>query len=228
METSNNEIESLDDLIELSINFLINKRYEHLSPDEIRIIIRMLCQLDYFKKLEDQLGLNGIRKISKCITIKHFPINAEVIKYGDEGKTFYIILKGEVSILIPNFHKKGETEFIKIGNITRGNSFGDLSLIRKKPRSATITCLTDCVLAEINYEDYSNLLNQIDSEKLNNFISFMRSFEMFKNFPRSYVERFYFISEIKKIKKGEVVYREGDAIDGIYFITQGEFSVSYK
>lgn len=39
-----------------------------------------------------------------------------------------------------------------------GRVFGDLGILTKKPRAATIVCLCDCYFGVLNVEDYSKIL----------------------------------------------------------------------
>lgn len=68
---------------------------------------------------------------------------------------FYIILRGTVKLenKIKRIEKKKknrkeidiEVEEIRIiGELSTGESFGQLALLEKKPRQTTITCISDC------------------------------------------------------------------------------------
>jgi CRP-like cAMP-binding protein len=214
-------------LVDNSIQILNSKEFKNLSAYELTIIVAMLNRLEYFHDMKESLGYKGLQALAKCIKIKKIFAQNNVIEYGDEGRTFYVVLKGLVNVFVPDFKKKTkELEFHKILTLGRGSSFGVLSIINKKPRSATVTCEDDTILAEIQYEDYVTILKEIENPKINNFIAYMKSFDLFKNLPRSYIERFYFISEKISFIKGDVIFKEGNQVDGIYFIKSGIISVN--
>ncbi len=64
---------------------------------------------------------------------------------GEEGKTMYIILNGEVRIF------KKELEITVMGS---GAIFGEMALIEKQPRSASVQALDQVDLIEINEEQF--------------------------------------------------------------------------
>jgi CRP-like cAMP-binding protein len=48
--------------------------------------------------------------------------------------------------------------FIETGVLTSGKAFGELALIKNKPRAATIICLEDCHFAVMSKSDYEKVL----------------------------------------------------------------------
>ena len=53
---------------------------------------------------------------------------------GDEGDYFYVIDSGKFDIFVA----KGGAEPIKVGTVSRGQSFGELALMYNAPRAATV------------------------------------------------------------------------------------------
>jgi CRP-like cAMP-binding protein len=72
-----------------------------------------------------------------------------IIKYGDLGKEYYVLLEGKVNVIvyekgvdpsIPNL--KDKIVFSKI--LEKGVGFGELALLYNDKRSATIEAAEDC------------------------------------------------------------------------------------
>jgi CRP-like cAMP-binding protein len=53
-------------------------------------------------------------------------------------------------------------EFLKVGMIFAGHSFGELALINNKPRAATIHCEEGCHFAVMSKKDYKECLIKIE------------------------------------------------------------------
>ena len=77
-------------------------------------------------------------------TLKSYVKGEIISKEGDKAKSLFIIVEGKVGIY-KNENKIAE--FDKEGTIV-----GEMSLILKKPRSATIKAMTDARLLEISGE----------------------------------------------------------------------------
>ena len=91
----------------------------------------------------NSLNSSEIEKLINVIKLENFEENSQIIKEGDIGDTFYIIVKGSVKIT-KNIDGK-ETE-LKIMGIN--DHFGEKALIEDDRRSANViavglvTCLT--------------------------------------------------------------------------------------
>ena len=62
-----------------------------------------------------------------------------IIKQGDQGDQFYIIIEGEAHAQID-----GKQEAVM--KYTSGSYFGELALLRGDPRAATVIAQADCKL----------------------------------------------------------------------------------
>ena len=85
-----------------------------------------------------------------------------IFHYGDEGATFYVILEGQVGIEMP-FNLEDE-EFVpdtlvEVSALGQGHAFGELSLLKEQPRSASIHCKTMVHLATLTKKDYWDILS---------------------------------------------------------------------
>lgn len=59
-----------------------------------------------------------------------------IVSEGEGGAGFFVIDSGEASVT-----RRGA----EIGTLSAGDTFGEISLIDRKPRSATITATSECV-----------------------------------------------------------------------------------
>ena len=65
-----------------------------------------------------------------------------IVKQGEPGDSFFVIYKGRVEVL----SKKSIFKTVKMGELSDGEFFGEMSLLRDQPRNATINAIesTDC------------------------------------------------------------------------------------
>jgi CRP-like cAMP-binding protein len=86
-----------------------------------------------------------------------YKANDVVIKQGDEGDYFYIIVKGKCGVTRETpLNKEG----IKLAELSMGDTFGEEALIADAKRNATIAMLTDGTLMRLGKEDFKTLLNE--------------------------------------------------------------------
>jgi CRP-like cAMP-binding protein len=80
-----------------------------------------------------------------------------VIKQGDEGDYFYIIVSGKCVVTRETpLNREG----IKLAELGVGDTFGEEALIAEAKRNATVAMLTDGVLMRLNKQDFRELMNE--------------------------------------------------------------------
>lgn len=80
-----------------------------------------------------------------------------VIKQGEEGDFFYVIMDGRCLVTRETpLNKDG----IKLAELKVGESFGEEALISEAKRNATVTMMTDGALMRLGKEDFNTLLNE--------------------------------------------------------------------
>jgi CRP-like cAMP-binding protein len=80
-----------------------------------------------------------------------------IIKQGDEGDFFYIIVNGKC---IVTRETPLSRDGIKLAELGVGDSFGEEALIAEAKRNATVTMMTDGVLMRLNKQDFRELMNE--------------------------------------------------------------------
>ena len=101
-----------------------------------------------------------------------FKAGEVVIKQGDEGDFFYIIVSGKCVVTRETpLNREG----IKLAELGVGDTFGEESLIAEAKRNATVTMLCDGVLMRLNKQDFRELMNEpllqwLDYEKAREII----------------------------------------------------------
>ena len=80
-----------------------------------------------------------------------------IIKQGDEGDYFYVIVKGKCVVTRETpLNRAG----IKLAELGMGDTFGEEALIAGAKRNANITMLTDGALMRLAKDDFRKLLNE--------------------------------------------------------------------
>ncbi len=188
-------------------------------------IIGLLKHIDFFKnfpleKIQDFLILSVEEKFNKgeCI-----------IRKGDDGNKFYIILEGNAALI----DKNGNPILI----FGMYEYFGEMSLITKNKRNANIIAKTDTTVLTMTQDKFFSFISGTHFEDTLKHLAKYRNLEVYKllletkffqvltNFQKTWIE-----SMIKPlIIDGEgMIVSENNHIDGIYFIFDGEIHVTQK
>jgi rhodanese-related sulfurtransferase len=80
-----------------------------------------------------------------------------VIKQGDEGDYFYVVVKGRCAVTRETpLNRDG----IKLAELGIGDTFGEEALISDAKRNASVTMLTEGALMRLAKQDFRTLLNE--------------------------------------------------------------------
>mmetsp|Transcript_29513 Transcript_29513/g.26911 ORF Transcript_29513/g.26911 Transcript_29513/m.26911 type:complete len:136 (-) Transcript_29513:1941-2348(-) len=107
-----------------------------------------------------------------------------------------------------------------------GSGFGELALMDSRPRAATIYCKEDCQFAVLDKEPFLKILKEKEIRKLFKEIDFLASLPVFKKWSYFAVKNLYYHAPIRTVKRGIVMYSEGDESEGMFIIKRGEFKVT--
>ena len=80
-----------------------------------------------------------------------------LIKQGDDGDYFYIIVSGKCLVTRETPLSR---EGIKLAELGVGDSFGEEALIAEAKRNATVTMLSDGVVMRLSKDDFRSLMNE--------------------------------------------------------------------
>lgn len=146
------------------------------------------------------------------------------------GRRKSTLMKGFVNTLGNNMIKDllDEPIFDQVGRMGQGKSFGELALLKTKPRAARIVCETNCEFACMCKADYKNVLAKIEERLANDMIDFLQSIPLFSTWSRNLLMKLLYKIEKRSLIKNQVMIKEGDPVNEIFIIKSGEFEVSSK
>lgn len=116
---------------------------------ELQKTIKFLSHVELFKSLK----LEVYRLIATRCEPVDFKEGEIVITEGDIGDAFFLIMHGIVSVSVNN--RDGATR--RLAKLSSGDYFGEASLLRDEPRTATITALTSLETLKMSRESFDQL-----------------------------------------------------------------------
>jgi len=112
-----------------------------------------------------------------------------------------------------------------IGNLLKdGDFFGELGLLTKKPRRATVLCLEETFLMYLEKTDYKNVVQSVDYGKITKKIEFFERFFL-RGFTQDSILKLSYFFLKRKYGLNEVIYEENEKANGCYLIKKGEIAV---
>jgi CRP-like cAMP-binding protein len=111
--------------------------------------VELIKKVPLFSKLSKK-SLEEVAHIADELDLPQGKVMAEE---GDRGREFIVLLEGEADVT-----KGGQT----INRMQDGDFFGEIALVTKMPRTATVTATTDVRILVITDRDFGALLKHSD------------------------------------------------------------------
>jgi CRP-like cAMP-binding protein len=113
-----------------------------LSGDSSEERVALLCRVALFSRLPE----DGLRALATHLTVHDFAEGAVLIRQGDEGDSLFVLVEGLLEVRAVD--RERGTELV-LGRIAPGQFFGEMSLLAREPRAATVVALTGALAYEI-------------------------------------------------------------------------------
>ena len=119
---------------------------------------RMVDPVEFLSRSEVFQGLKEVelKKVADALEEIDLPRERKIFSEGDPGDSFYIIGKGSVRVIKRG--ESGEDEVLAI--LKPGMSFGEMALIEKETRSATVVTNEECRLFMMKKGSFENMLKE--------------------------------------------------------------------
>jgi CRP-like cAMP-binding protein len=109
--------------------------------------VELLKKVPLFSKLNKQ----GLQQVAHIADELDLPAGKEMATEGDRGREFFVLLNGEAEVT-----KQGS----RINTMKKGDFFGEIALVTKMPRTATVTATSDVDVLVITERDFDSLLKK--------------------------------------------------------------------
>lgn len=152
-----------------------------------------------------------------------------VIRQGDEGDRFYIIKSGSVEISIGD-GRQGKTV---LALLSKGDYFGEIALVKKVPRTASATALTECSLLVLGKGDFEMMMAQriniaVKIDRLIENRGFLARLPLFSEFAPAQIAMAASRLVPERHQSGQDIVTQGEVGDSFYIIREGALEVTVE
>jgi len=134
-----------DNITNIVVNLIDTDGKSKALEKEISLKIETIRKMPIFKFLT----YKELVRIMNITEVKVFPPDQLVITENEEGEDLFIVLKGRVRV------HRDNTDIV---TLKAGDHFGEMALIDKAPRSASVTTITHGQLLQIARADFFDII----------------------------------------------------------------------
>tara|TARA_R110002096_G_scaffold44526_5_gene120088 strand:- start:18236 stop:19621 length:1386 start_codon:yes stop_codon:yes gene_type:complete len=179
--------------------------------------------------LFEDLPPASLRRLISEVDFVELAAGETLFRAGDEGTTLYVVVEGRISVLAET---DGEGDTV-LGELREGDFFGELGVVTKQPRSATVRALVDCELLAIRRQLLVEMIQE-ETSVLTVLLRFLRerlvrnlmvTSPLFAPFLKAQrqelVRRFGFL----EVEKGTSLLRQGEHSPALFVVLAGQLGV---
>jgi CRP/FNR family transcriptional regulator, cyclic AMP receptor protein len=124
--------------------------------EEASVRLKKQDGIDLLRKvwLFERCSRRELEALQKIATAVDVPAGKVLTSQGEMGREFFVLVEGKAEAV---------RDGTSIGMLGPGSFFGEMSLLERKPRSATVTTLEPTSLLVITTGDFNSLVQSVPS-----------------------------------------------------------------
>lgn len=135
-----------------------------------------------------------------------------IIKQGDEGDYFYICQTGSFKFIVNDK---------EVGEAGAGASFGELALMYKSPRAATVKAAEAATLFRVDQKTFRFIMQKQTQKGQADKVALLQGVDFLKDLQIQELSKLSHAMTPRPFTKGEYLMRKGDAADFFYLLSEG-------
>ncbi|XP_062567473.1 uncharacterized protein LOC134229716 isoform X2 [Saccostrea cucullata] len=212
-----------EERLPLEARRILQKSQELRTDKEIHYLQIVLRKIKAFAEYPNDMQI----KLCQVGWFEGYNPRRAIVRQNHLPQSFYFILCG--TVLVTAFNKKdGHTKLLV--SLHRGMSFGELAVITKKRRQATVSTQTYTELLCISASDFETIfmaggVKSITDPKHNAFLGKVRCL---RDWPIEALSQNPQACMFHYFNRGEILVRDSNRSDWIYIVKSGSLSVVKK
>ncbi|KAK3777046.1 hypothetical protein RRG08_008897 [Elysia crispata] len=205
--------------LSMDVKTTLSTRPDGRTPEMIKQVMLGLQTLQSL----GEYPLDTQQQLCKVAWFQQVPARKYIIRQGHKPEAFYFILSGTAVVKkIEPDPATGEEQTRVVARLSRGQSFGELGLIFKTPRNATVESGTAMELLVVGKEDFLKIfMHNVRPGEDPDHIAFLKQQPVLKYWPFEVLKEDPSACLINYFKRGTLVTESGKASEWIYFIKSG-------
>lgn len=188
-----------------------------------------MAQFLHLHPLLHGVPLHEIEDVTKRMNIISFDPGEQIMREGDIGQDCLFIVEGIAHVYTRNLIGKP----ILLAELGPNNIIGEIALLMNERRSANIRAHTNVLAIQMRRDVFEQLLNvsslfhesMKQSAEIRHVHRLLRKASIWSAIPESELRGLAEITVRRKVRKADVIIREGEGAESLFMITSGRFEV---
>lgn len=149
-----------------------------------------------------------------------------MLREGDPGAHFYIILHGSCAVIAIKTKSSGMQKFSLLSVLRQGDSFGELALISDQPRAASVLCREQCYFAVLERNDYKTILKEVQERQMRGKMKALEQHSILGRLGSHDLKHLSAFCQIRTYHWKQSLFYTGQRLSDIFMVLEGKFIAS--
>ncbi len=205
------------------------KSKQHFKKVEVedfsrQTIIDELAKSHLFEDCKPQTLVN----IVDAVDVVEVPGHTFIINEGEVDDTFYHLLAGKVEVV----KELPSGRYDRIAVLERGDSFGEIALLKNVPRTRSVRALKKSILLTLTREKFEQLvLPSLGAEKIQEILqkrAFLSRIPLCRNWHPQALQKFIALSSLNTYNKNDIIVNADHSNQFFHIVFEGAFKVTRR
>ncbi|XP_060106997.1 cGMP-dependent protein kinase 2-like isoform X1 [Heteronotia binoei] len=183
------------------------------SPRDANLILEAVKRNEFLRCLGDGQS----HPLVESFTLEEHQPGDTIVAEGDDGHTMYIVAEGELSVM-----QKGR----QLRTLLPGDVFGELAVLYKCQRTATVVALTPVQLWAIDRQTYRTIITENAKRRRAEILAGLRGAKPLQGLSDAALSQLLDTAEERTFAPNEMIIQEGDEGRTFFYILSGQVEVT--
>ena len=166
-----------------------------------------------------QLAPEQRARLAAAAKALHFKAGERIVREGEPGDLFFAIRSGQVAV-----ERELESGLAReVARLGPGDCFGEVALLQRAPRSATVRALTPVDVVALGREDFERVADSLGRARVTGVLRAAAALHQSPLFSQLGPERLSAMA--RQVAAGSPVIRRGDEGDALFLVGAGALEV---
>ena len=208
------------------VKMILTKMTWSRTDEELQIVRQFVMKLTCFNRYSVYVR----HELARVLFYNEFEKGRVVIRQGDVGYCFYLIVSGSVLVEIQDKDTIfGVVRNNIVGELGPGSTFGDLALLNDDKRRATIVCKEHCEFLIVDKVDFNKILKESCKQEWSQSRAILCNHPLFRDWSKENLKVIVEGSHFVEFTSNSVVLKHLSKFsDSVYIVTRGKCQVVQK
>lgn len=196
------------------------------APDVHFEELKTLVTIPFFENLDHKRA----KELRALFKRKTYDTDQVVVKQGKKEHTFWVIVSGRVRVTV---HERKSSTELEMDVLEKGAWFGEVALVRDRIEPVTVRALEPSTILSISTDQFKTVVDRFPElsvsvccvGKMAPLNIQLRQVPFFARVDEPKLAVLATLLDVRKCAAGEVICRQGDEGDGLYYLVEGRIDV---